>query len=234
MPKILLREIDKLKKGIVALGALVEDNLRLAVQSVEKRDPDLARRVLEMDHQIDQAEVDLEEECLKILALHQPVAIDLRFIIAVLKINNDLERIGDLAVNIAERAILLCRTAAINEPFDFPTMAAKSKDMLRQSLDALVNINPSQAYAVCKADDEVDDINRAMYEQVKNGLRRNPGDIECLIHMLGVSRTLERVADHATNIAEDVIYMATGEIVRHHRRDEFMAQVTLCEKDKLN
>jgi len=230
MPKLFLREIDKLKRQIISLGTIVEDSVRLAVKSLETRDSSLALKVIEKDHEVDLAEVDLEEECLKILALHQPVAIDLRFIVAVLKINNDLERIGDQAVNIAERVILLNRLPKVDIPFDFPTMTEKAKDMLRRSLDALVNMKAELAYEVLKADDEVDCLNREMYEQVKTGIRNQPEQVESLIHLLGISRTLERIADHATNIAEDVIYMILGEIVRHHIKDDVMAQLDKSEK----
>jgi len=149
------------------------------------------------------------------LALYQPVAIDLRFIITALKINNDLERIGDLAVNIAERAEFLAGQKPVDVPFDFDAMADKTQSMLSQSLDALVDMDCNLAYQVCAADDEVDAINRQMYDQVKQSIRNNPEQVDSLIHLLSVSRHLERVADHATNIAEDVIYMVEGKIVRH-------------------
>jgi phosphate transport system protein len=143
------------------------------------------------------------------------VAVDLRFIVAVLKINNDLERIGDLAVNIAERAVYLATYDTSELLFDFPGMAAKGQAMLRNSLEALVNMDPALAWQVCAADDEVDAINRQMYDQVKEGIRHRPECLEPLIHLLSISRHIERIADQATNIAEDVIYMAQGKIVRH-------------------
>jgi phosphate transport system protein len=160
-------------------------------------------------------EVEVEESCLKILALYQPVAIDLRFIIAVLKINNDLERVGDLAVNIAERAIFLATQPEVNVELDFTTMAVKTQEMLKKSLDALVNLNAGLAREVCACDDEIDAINRQMYLTVQDAMNTHPDQIEPLTHLLSASRHLERIADHATNIAEDVIYMIEGEIVRH-------------------
>jgi len=209
------RAIEHLKTNILSLGTTVEETVWKAVRSVGKRDAALAEQVVQSDDRIDEFEVDIEEECLKILALHQPVAIDLRFIVAVLKINNDLERIADLAVNIAERAVFLAAQDEIDLPFDFPGMAKKAQWMLRKSLDALVNLDANLACKVCTADDEVDQINREMYDQVKRGIRQEPEHVEQFIHLLCVSRHIERIADHATNIAQDVLYMVRGEIVRH-------------------
>ena len=160
-------------------------------------------------------EVDLEEECLKILALYQPVAADLRFIVSVLKINNDLERIADLAVNIAERTLGVSCEGRVPVPFDLGEMGRKVQTMLKKSLDALVNLEPQAAREVCHLDDEVDDIHKKNYRLVKEQIRKNPERIDSLIQYISVSRHLERIADLATNIAEDVLYMIEGEIVRH-------------------
>ena len=211
----LKKEVDNLKEELLALCAMVEDSFRQAVKSIKSRDAQLAKKIIDSDIEIDQIEVKVEEDCLKILALHQPVAIDLRFIITALKINNDLERIGDLAVNIAERSQFLSEQKPIDMFFDFETMAEKTQAMVKGSIDALVNIDCDLAREVCKADDEIDAINRQMYEQTKTQIKQYPENIETLIHLLSVSRHLERIADHATNIAEDVIYMVKGEIVRH-------------------
>jgi phosphate transport system protein len=217
MPVHLQREIERLKKLLLSLCAVVEESVRRAVESVQSRDSKLAEGVVGNDAQIDQSEIDVEEECLKILALHQPVAIDLRYIIAVLKLNNDLERIGDLAVNIAERALLLNAQPKIDIPFDLAGIAAKTQRMFRCSLDALVNVDGKLAREVCAMDDEVDQINRAMYEKVQQTIRAHPENLDALIALLSISRYLERIADHATNIAEDVIYMIDGRIARHGR-----------------
>ncbi|HRU24771.1 MAG TPA: phosphate signaling complex protein PhoU [Candidatus Latescibacteria bacterium] len=216
----LQREIENLKKKLLALGAFVEESVQKAVTAISERNAAAAREVIESDPEIDKMEIDIEEDCLKVLALHQPVAIDLRFIVAVLKINNDLERIGDLAVNIAERAAFLATQERVDIPFDFVGMASKAKTMLARSLDALINGDTELAHSVCAADDEVDQINREMYYQIQDGIRNSPEQMVCLLHLLSVSRHLERIADHATNIAEDVIYMIAGEIVRH-RVEEF-------------
>jgi phosphate transport system protein len=221
MPKHLQREIERLKKEILSLGAAVEQSVRMVMTSIDERDTDLAQKVIDGDVQIDQAEVDLEEACLKILALHQPVAIDLRFIIAVLKINNDLERIGDLATNIAERARFLSSRPEIQTPFDMTGLAERVRWMLRSCLDSLVNMDTALADKVCETDDEVDDINREMYDLVKDALRQHPDQVDLLIPYMSISRSLERIADHATNIAEDVIYMVDGVIARH-RGDSYL------------
>lgn len=215
MAQHLQREIDRLSKEILSLGAIVENSVGMAVKAIDDRDSTLAEKVVNSDMQIDRAEVDLEENCLKVLALNQPVAIDLRFIIAVLKINNDLERIGDLAVNIAERVKFLSVQPRIKVPYNLEELVEKTRWMLRKSLDSLVKLDTSIAKQVCTADDEVDAINRDMYDLVKEAIRANPEHLDVLIPYLSVSRYLERIADHATNIAEDVIYMVDGVIARH-------------------
>ena len=215
MPAHLKKEIDNLKKELLTLCGMVEDRFWQAVKSIKNRDVKLAESVIGSDIEIDQMEVKVEEDCLKILALHQPVAIDLRFIITALKINNDLERIGDLAVNIAERSQFLSARPPMEAIFDFETMAEKTQAMVKNSLDALVNIDYDFAVRVLEADDEIDAINREMYDQARIQIEQAPENTETLINLLSVSRHLERIADHATNIAEDVIYMVKGEIVRH-------------------
>ncbi len=224
MPLHLQREIEGLKKQILTLGAMVELSVREATLAIETRDEVLARNVIEKDIKIDQKEVEIEESCLKILALHQPVAVDLRFIVAVLKINNDLERIGDLAVNIAERAVFLAGVAKPSISFDFAGMAKTAQAMLKKSIDALVNLSVELAKDVCASDDAVDAMNRQMYLKVQESIRYHPEQMESLIHLLSVSRHLERIADHTTNIAEDVIYMIAGEIVRH-KTEEYKSHV---------
>jgi len=212
----LRREIEQLKQQVLALSALVEEAVWLSVRAVQERDPTLAERVLAGDRAIDEREVGVEEECLKLLALYQPVASDLRFLVTVLKLNNDLERIGDLAVNIAERATYLAEQPPVSTPFDFVGMATKTQEMLRLALDALVNVDPRRARDVCAKDDAVDAINREMYSLVQQGIRANPERVDVYITLLSISRHLERIADHATNIAEDVLYMFEGRVVRHH------------------
>lgn len=213
------RAMDALKEKLLVLGARAEESVFRAIRSVEEHDENLALEVIEGDYVIDQMEVEIEEECLKILALYQPVAIDLRFIVAVLKMNNDLERIGDVSVNIAERAVFLARRRPSDTVIEFGAMAEKTQMMLKGSLDALVNMDGRLARRICAADDDVDAMNRDMFTEVQEGIRRSLDDLEPLIHMLSISRHLERIADLATNIAEDVIYMVEGEIIRHHAED---------------
>ena len=208
-------EIEKLKKAILTVGTSVEEGLFNAVKSLEARDAQLAQEVIDGDPEIDRMEVELEEECLKILALHQPVAIDLRLIISILKINNDLERVGDLSVNIAERALYLAKSGREKALFDFSEMTSKVMEMLKNSLDALVKESAQLAHEVCRADDIVDSMNRDFFLRIHQDIKDRPEDVEYLIHQLSISRHLERIADQATNIAEDVIYMIEGEIVRH-------------------
>ncbi len=209
------KEIQRLKQGILSIGATAEENVRKAVEAVETRNEDLAKELLESDYEIDQMEVDLEERCLMVLALHHPVAVDLRFVVGVIKVNNDLERIGDLAVNIAERVSFLASQEEIPLPFDFFSMAESVQAILKSSLDSLVNMDSALAKETRLKDDEVDEFNARMFEMVKDGLREDNPQIDYLIHLLCISRHLERIADLATNICEDVIYMVDGEIVRH-------------------
>jgi phosphate transport system protein len=215
----LRRDIEKIKKRVAALSGLVEERVAMAVRSLEMSDPWMAAQVIAGDLVIDREEVDVEEECLKTLALHQPVADDLRFIVAVLKLNNDLERIGDLAVNIALDA--RCLTSQNNRtriPIDYFTMAQKAREMLKKSLDSLVNLDVQLAYQVCAADDEVDVMKYSLQGEFAEELGKSHNGIESAINLFLISRHLERIADHATNIAEDVIYMITGQIHRHGRR----------------
>jgi len=211
----LQREIINLKRKILILSAKVEENLRLAFEVVTGGDVALAAQVVESDIEIDLAEVDIEEDCLKLLALHQPVAGDLRFIVAVIKINSTLERVGDLAVNVAEHAARMAGTPAPALGFDLPGLIDKSCAMFSRSLDALMKSEPSLARLVMAADDEVDDLDRDLNQRLRCAFVEHPEAVEGLVALIYISRYIERLADHATNIAEDVIYMTEGEIPRH-------------------
>jgi phosphate transport system protein len=211
----LQREIERLKKHVLSLCALVEDQVQLALRAVLDRDEAMAKEVEQRDLDIDQREIEVEEECMKTLALHQPVAVDLRLIIATMKINNDLERIGDMAVNIARKARALASEPAVEVPFDLGAMWAKTQAMLRDSIDALVNMDAVQATDVCRRDDEVDRMKYEIRIEVENMIRHQPERVRALLRLLAVSRNLERIADLATNIAEDVVYLVEGRIVRH-------------------
>jgi phosphate transport system protein len=215
MSKHLHRELAKIKKQTLSLGALVEERARMAVQAVESRDADLAQKIIDSDWEVDEMEIEIEEECLKVLALYQPVAVDLRFLVATIKINNDLERIGDEAVNIAERLVVMAKRPPMTFLFDYTPMAEKVQAMLKMSLDALVHLDVQLAFNVITMDDDVDAIQVQAYDRIKEAIKEFPDRVGYLINLLLVSRHLERLADHSTNIAEEVVYLIEGNIVRH-------------------
>ena len=229
MARHLQREIEKLKKKILALGAIVEENLRQAFAAIESRDADAARQVILADAVIDENEVEVEEECLKILALYQPVAVDLRYIVAVIKINNDLERIGDLGANVAERAVQLSQTEPITVPAKLLAMFERVESMLERALDALVRSDPALSRSVLAADDEVDELYPQLIDELKAEIRAHLDQLDALVLLFAVARYLERLADHTTNIAEDVLYMTEGEIARH----QMPAALPTVEADQL-
>ena len=215
MTKHFRKELETIKKRVLTLGSMVEDLVHDSVKAVDRIDADLADQIIRKDSEIDDTEVDIEEECLKVLALHQPVAVDLRFIIAVIKINNELERIGDQAVNIAQRVQVIAKRPKPPFWFDYSDMGEKAQKMLRMSLDALVNLDLDLAYRVITMDDEVDQIKSEAYDKIKQAIKDLPERVGYYINLLLISRHLERLADHATNIAEEVIYLVEGEIFRH-------------------
>lgn len=213
------REIDNLKKLVLSLGAIVEEQIQRSMLALSRRDDALADEVILKDREIDSLEIIVEEECLKILALYQPVAKELRFVIAVLKMNNDLERIGDLASNIAKRAKFLSKREKMPLLEQLETTASKAQSMVKKSLDALVNTDVKLAKEVCEDDDEVDRLTREMIDQTVEEIGKNPKRTEDYFNVRSISKNLERIADSATNIAEDVIYLSTGEIIRHQAED---------------
>jgi phosphate transport system protein len=215
MSRHLQNDIDKLKAKIISMGEAVEDRVYQATLAVINRDAVKAEAIIRGDREIDEMEVGVEEKCLKILALYQPVAIDLRFIVAVLKINNDLERIGDLAVNIAERGLFLASQEEFEIPFDLASMVSLAEKMVTESIDSLVNLDVQLAHKIRASDDTMDAMNREMYTLVKERLATDKEHVNSLLHILSVGRHLERIADHATNIAEDVIYLVDARIIRH-------------------
>ncbi|HZZ79090.1 MAG TPA: phosphate signaling complex protein PhoU [Gemmataceae bacterium] len=215
MSKHLQHQIEALKQKILLVGTLVEDAIAKAISALVNRNGDLARAIIERDDEIDRMEVDVEEECLKVLALYQPVAADLRFVVAVLKINNDLERMGDLARNIAKRVAYLAAHERVELPAEFRGMAAQAQSMVRRSLDALVNRDTLIARQIRDDDDEVDAVQRIIRDRIQSQMRQSPDKLDLYMRLLSVSRHLERLADMATNVADDVIYMVEGDIVRH-------------------
>lgn len=212
----LQRELDQLKKEILQLGGRVENATNNAMLALTDRREDLTENVFREEVLINENEVVIEENCLKILALHQPVAVDLRFIVVVLKVNNDLERMGDLAVNVAKRAVLLSSKDPIPFPTEFTeTLPSVIRAMVHNSLDALIKLDVKMAREVIAMDDIVDNINRQMYVSVQSLIESDNATIERGISLLSASRYLERIADLATNIAEEVVFIVEGVVVRH-------------------
>ncbi len=215
MSEIMEKELNKLEEMISNVSTKVEENMNKAIESYINMDIDTCQEIIKNDDLIDRMEIEIEEECLKILALHQPVAIDLRYIIAILKINNDLERIGDLTSNICKVVTFLADKKRVNVSKEIPKMTKIVSEMLNNSLNALFNKDVNLAQSVSTSDDDVDELNAAMYQIVRSKISDNSELVDQMMPQLSVSRYLERIADHCTNIAEDVEYYINGEIVRH-------------------
>ncbi|MCS7237676.1 MAG: phosphate signaling complex protein PhoU [Thermoguttaceae bacterium] len=213
------RELGKVKDSLLRLSNRALDQVDRAVRSFVERDSALAEQIIRDDKEIDHAEIELEEECLKILALYQPVARDLRFIVCALKMNNDLERIGDLAVNIARKTQTLCKKPPVELPGVLAEMCGAVQQMLRDSVDALVQGQSSLARSVLRRDAEVDEMKRSVRRWAEEVIRSDINLLGPALAIMAASRNLERIADHATNLAEDVIYLVEGEIVRHQAGD---------------
>jgi phosphate transport system protein len=222
MSVILQRELGRLNGELQRLAGLAEQAVRQALQALRQRDAALARAVVQADGQIDREENRINEECLKVLALHQPVACDLRRVTAAMMVATDLERIAGLAVNIAERALRLADLpAAIGPPAALPALAERTVAMVHGSLEALAALDARQARAVCRADDEVDRLNDEAIAELVAAMKASPQAVEAGLSLFSVVRQLELIADHATNIAEDVVYLAEGALIR--RRPEALA-----------
>ncbi|TWT29271.1 phosphate signaling complex protein PhoU [Blastopirellula retiformator] len=215
MSRHLQRDLDSLHREILSLSGLVEEMIEKSIQSLFERSFPLAEEVIAADELTDQKEVLIEEECLKMLALHQPVAVDLRRIATVMKVNNDLERIGDLTVNIAERAKCLGQYPNFEIPRRMERMVDVTRKMVAGALDAFVQLDSQAAMNVRHLDDDVDTLNREIIHELQDRMKACTAEIEPGLHCFSASRHIERIADHASNIAEDVIYLVEGEIVRH-------------------
>jgi len=208
-------ELDDLKGRLLEMGGLAEDRVRLAVRALTDRDHALVDRVLTNDAAINQLHIEVDDRCFKLLALHQPMAVDLRAIVSAVKINTDLERVGDLAVNIAEAVARYLQHPPVKELIDIPRMASIAQDMLRDALDAYVRRDMALAQSVLHRDDELDMLKTLVFRELMGHMLRDPGTIEPSLDLILVSRHLERIGDHATNIAEDVIFMVSAKDVRH-------------------
>ena len=207
--------LHELKQHLLFLSGQVEDAVAKVVQAIMRRDSRLAREVIAADTEIDNLEVRIEGECQRILALHQPVAGDLRFVVATLKINNDLERMGDLAKKIGKNVVYLCGVPPTGAQPDFREIAEKARSMVKRSIDAFVNADAELARQVMADDDAVDQLKDELYEELRTAIRSNPDELEALLKLYGVTRNLERLGDMATHVAEEVIFIVEGDIVRH-------------------
>ena len=210
-----MREIDRIKKSVLKMATLVEETIEKATRAVIDRDVALAKEVMQGDNVIDELEIEIEEDCLKTLALHQPVAIDLRYIISVLKINSEMERMGDLSVNIARTTPFLAKSERIELGFDFKATAGIVRGMVEDTLNALLERDSELAVKAINTDDKVDEVKKVANDWGLKGIVENPEQAGVYLRYMSCMRNLERIGDLATNIAEDVIYLIDGKIVRH-------------------
>ena len=208
-------ELEALKQTLLAMGGLVEDQIRRVMRALLERDDVMAQEVIDRDRQVNTYDIEVDEQCVNLLALHQPAAGDLRFITTAMKIVTDLERIGDQAVNIAQRALELNREPQLKPYIDLPRMADRAQRMVKESLDAFVARDTALARQVCGEDAEVDALKEQIFRELLTYMMEDPRTVSRAIRVILISRFLERVADHATNIAEMVIYLVEGKMVRH-------------------
>ncbi len=213
-------ELERLKARLLEMGGLAEEQVRLAVQGLVQRDRALIARVLTSDHPINSLHIEIDSRCFTLIALHQPMAVDLRSIVAAVKINTDLERVGDLAINIAEAALRYANHPPVKRLIDIPHMATIAQAMLRDALDAFVKRDTALAQQVLSADDELDALKTQIFRELLTYMLQDPTTIEPALDLILISRHLERIGDHATNVAEDVIFMVSARDVRHHSADQ--------------
>jgi phosphate transport system protein len=213
------KELESLKTSLVKMGSVVEENIALSIRSVMEKNHELALKVIESDTRVDALEIEIDNAIIDLLALQQPLASDLRFILAALKINNDLERIGDHAVNIAQAAQVLCSIPEVEIMKEIPQMAEITRTMLKEAIDSFILLDPVKARTVIKTDDKIDELNRTVIRAVIELLKSNKQTAECEMEISLISRNMERVADLATNIAEEVIFHAQARVVKHHAED---------------
>lgn len=214
------QDLDLVKTRLLEMGGLAEDRVRSAVDALVARNAEAVERVLAGDGPINQLHIEIDERCFKLLALHQPMAVDLRTIVSAVKINTDLERVGDLAINIAEAARRYMRHAPVKRLIDIPRMATIAQAMLRDALDAYVRRDTALAQAVLNEDDRLDALKTQVFRELLTYMLQDPTTIEPALDLILVSRHLERIGDHATNVAEDVIFMVSARDVRHHTADQ--------------
>jgi phosphate transport system protein len=220
MPERVVRhfqeELEQLQARLLAMGGLAEDRVRASIEGLVSRDMSVVDGVLAGDAEINQLHIEIDNRCFTLLALHQPMAVDLRAIVSAVKINTDLERVGDLAVNIAEAAVRYLKHPPVKELIDIPRMARIAQTMLRDALDAFVRRDTAMAQAVLNEDDELDGLKTQVFRELLTYMLQDPSTIEPALDLILISRHLERIGDHATNVAEDVIFMVSARDVRHH------------------
>jgi len=212
-------ELQGLKQKLLRMSGMVEQSISMSAHSLLDKNEALARKTIDLDHEIDLCEIEIDEVCLRLLALYQPVAIDLRFIASAMGINKELERMGDLAVNVAERALYLIPRPDIRCGIDIKRMSDFAQKMVRESLDALVRADSQAARDICRQDDILDDMNRQALTTLADHMEKHPEDVKRAVHLLLITRHLERIGDLATNIAEDIVYMVEGKSIKHHIED---------------
>jgi phosphate transport system protein len=215
MERRLDQDLDRIRQSLLRMGGMVEGMVSKATQSLLERRIELSREVIDGDRAVDQLEIEIDELCHNVLAMKQPTAGDLRFLVAVMKINSDLERIGDSAVNIAQSVEQLSDQPPLKPYIDLPRMSELVQTMVRQSLDAFVRKDTALATEVCKSDDAVDGLYKQIFRELLTYMIEDPKTVSRALHLLLISRNLERIADHATNVAEDVIYYVEGRDIRH-------------------
>ena len=225
-----VEELEQLKAKLLEMSSLVESAIYRSITAVVQKDEALAKDVLSNEARINQIEIEVDEFAVSLLALQQPMAADLRFLVVSLKINNDLERMGDLAVNIAHRAISLLNEPVVKPMIDIPHIAGLVQSMVRKSLDAFVRKDADLARSVLASDDAVDDLRSASFHELVSFMEQDPRNIRQAVDLLSVVRNLERIADHATNIAEDVMFLAKGIDVRHHAETRDGARIAPADR----
>lgn len=211
--------LNQLKEKLLRMSSLVEESIGQSIKALSERNAELAYKVIKSDDAINMLEIEIDDLCLKLLALYQPTAGDLRFVTSTMKITNDLERIGDLAVNVAQRTLDLLKIPPLKLNLPIHKMAISAENMLKDSLNAFVNKDSKLAYEVCKRDDEVDDLNHEIFMELLKAKPEDQKPVERVIDLILVAKNLERIADHSTNICEDVIYMVDGKVIKHHITD---------------
>ena len=218
------QELEQLKAKLLEMSALVESAIYRSVQGVVEKNEELAQQVLRNEGRINQLEIEIDDKAIGMLALQAPLAADLRLVTASIKINNDLERMGDLSVSIAQSALALVKEPVIRPLIDIPHIAGLAQGMVRKALDSFVNRDPELARSVLASDDAVDNMRTASYHELISFMEANPQQIPQALYLLSVIRNLERIADHATNIAEDVLFLVKGIDVRHHNEERNIVQ----------